>query len=394
MSTKKRNSKKEVKSNNENVKNLNMSQHVKPTKMNREVENFMKNIGKLSFAPDFNSFGLIPKLLGVNRPVNSDHVSTLSTIISNGNNLWHPIFVIENKFKVKKGYFQESKMNSLRLNSDGSYSVIDDEDNIPNFIIIDGQHRFHAFKNTNTSFPFYDVTNVLNIEYLDEVIDIVNNFNIGVNGYTQSMIRDKNLETSPYLKYFDDITKNIMIDQQADKNIRKTGEKHVKRHITIPLNDRKSPYKISFVNKGSIGLIKKEVDRHVKNKYMSTEPLSKELKDYMDDLVLVFQMINRLTDGYTPYQTTIYQFLIYIKNQIVYKNIDFKDFLIKFENHLTGERDAYLNSNNYNLDDRDQLRNLVENLFGHNQLPLQVLRMLKSNNLSYKHDKINNSFEI
>lgn len=362
------------------------------TSLNKDVQKYMSNMGQMQFASDFKDFGLIPKELGINRPLKKDHVSTLSTILSNGSNLWHPIFVCENKFKIKSNNISGKIMKFLNDNLDGTYSIIDSDGNIPKYIIIDGQHRFEAFKNKNTSFPYYDSTNVNNIDYLDEIIEFVNNFNIGMNSYNYAMVRAKSSHTSPYLEYFKKITKKTKITQKVDRNIRKPEERHEKTNITIYMDDKKCPYKVSFINKTIRGQLKKEVDNHVKNKYRTNTKLSKELKEHMDNALLVFKMINEISEGYTPHQSTLYKFIGNLMYNITFQNISFKDFINKLTEHFISERNIFKSSNNINLDKRIHLQELTDELFGN--MSKQVLRMLSTYNIPYSYDNNKNKFII
>jgi hypothetical protein len=300
----------------------------------------VKNTPKTQKAKSFSDFVLIPERLGINR--------TLETILVENRpeqQLWHDILVIENNFKLidvnsaKRTFLINKVVYSIIDNLDGTYSFGVDTGTgniyLPKYIIIDGQHRFLAFKRQNVAFPFKVITHLP--AELEKIVKFVNNFNIGTEGYKQKQIEDQAVAANnPLVMAIRTALSKRTIKVQEDQALSK--KKHVSKLVAKNMLDSNYGQSVAYFTKSirkttAFGV---ELQKHKDRKLLLNQTVSPELLQHIDRSIMVLEVVNRLLDGYKLSKTTIiYKFLADLTYNVDFGKNCFATFMAAFEKQLS-----------------------------------------------------------
>jgi hypothetical protein len=275
-----------------------------------------------------------------NRKVNTNHIKTLRAILNEDDMLqiWYPSLVIENRLGLT-----EKDMEDIRTALNKGEEVDDSKfkkrkragSHVPKYIIVDGQHRFEAFKAEKKEIVFCDLTPL----YGDKVKDpefvkmLVDKFNIGVKSYTRSEIREKRAELNDFLKAIKEEASKINIRIHKDKNMRSEGLAHMKKGYDV-----KQFYKVisnSWIEK-ALGDVAAE---HVKTSYMSKEGIADEDRKRIRRSIQFSKcFIDGLEGHFPPMTTEAYAWVHHMTNHVTGSSIDvqfFDKLSVYLKNQLT-----------------------------------------------------------
>jgi hypothetical protein len=265
---------------------------------------------------DYNKFIRHPD----NRKINNNHVSTLVEILNEGGDqqIWYPVLVVKNYMGITandpKGVVEDETAKPKRgaAKRVGTY--------VPEYILVDGQHRFEAFSKSGMEIVYCDLSTI----YGDRVKDVnfvkglVDKFNIGVRSYTMKEVRGKRRDVNDFLKnIYDEASKITNVRIHKDKNMRSEYIKHAQKGY-----ETKNFAEIisnSWVEKALSDIAKP----HVTTSFMSKDSLNKDQIKLIRKALHYSKCFIDGLDGHLPPMTTeAYSWVGYMTKNIHGSNVD------------------------------------------------------------------------